>query len=130
MTINYSTAINEISKNGNWAPIGETVWHNPKDNGLYIGTKNAGFKGEEPTWTKKIADAGLFNRITEDLQAQSQQKGKGAGIYKTEDLYKALDKSVHDVFNVYASEYDPLLRKGETFRDINESLKRKGQGAA
>ena len=126
-TLDYSEAINNISKNGSFIPIGEDVWHNTNDDGLYIGTKNT-VKGPIPTWKKKIANAKLFNAITDDLE--KQEKGMGAGIYKPDDIYKALDKSVHDVFNVYASDYDPLLKQGKTFSEIREIQARKGQAAA
>lgn len=126
-TMQYAEALNEVVNNGNIVPIGETVWHNSKDRGLYVGTKRTGFK-EEPTWAKKIADGSLFNKIQDDLD--KQQKGLGAGVYKQDDIYKALDKSVHDVFNVYSQYYAPELEKGKKYSDITADLKHRGLGAA
>lgn len=135
-TINYSTALQELAQKGKWDQVGETTWLSAVDQCVYIGTDYDMDKGGEiPTWKKKIANASLYNAIQDDLAEQQKpkhlrQRGVEAGVYQAEDIYKAFDKSVHDVVNIYASEYAPRLSKNMKFSQINSELKRRGMGAA
>ena len=126
MTINYQVALNTLANNGNWAPIGKTIWRRSTDNNsLWIGSQPT-LEGEIPTWEKKLVDTQKFNMI-EDAVAG---RGKAAGTFKADDIYSALDKSMHDVFNVYSSYYAPEIKRGKTFKQIGEGLKSRGLGAA
>lgn len=134
-TINYNSALSELAQKGKWDQVGETTWLSSVDRCIYIGTEFDIDKGEVPTFQKKIADALLYNAIQDDLEEQRKpkhmrQRGVEAGVYQPEDVYKAFDKSIHDVVNVYSTEYAPLLAKGKKFSEINASLKQRGLGAA
>ena len=91
MTINYQVALNTLANNGNWAPIGKTIWRRSTDNNsLWIGSQPT-LEGEIPTWEKKLVDTQKFNMI-EDAVAG---RGKAAGTFKADDIYSAFMASTN-----------------------------------
>lgn len=126
MTIQHQVALNALAQKGQWAPIGETIWRRSTDkNSLWIGTQRS-LDGELPTWKKRLINTSEYHMIKEAAEG----RGKAAGTYKADDVYKAIDKSAHDVFNVYSQYYEPELQKGKTFSQINDGLKQRGLASA